>query len=238
MKKVITLFSFFLLLASVSFAQNVSLRVSGASTTPYTVTDLSGEFVVEHVFVVNKTTSMVNVMAKRVVDNILPGQGDFFCWDNCYDSTVNESYSAMSIAPLDSFGTFSLHFKPNNVVGQSTITMRFYVESKPTDFIEQTFSFNSVATAIDENLLNATLSAPAPNPTSFATNLSYKLPNGVAKAELKVMNALGQEVKNLSISEVAGTLNIATSELSNGIYTILLTNEGTIIGRRRLVVNQ
>jgi hypothetical protein len=237
MKKLVTLFSCVFALMSISFAQNVSLKITGASATPYLVTNLAGEFVVEHVHVVNKTTSMVNVMAKRVADNILPGQGDFFCWDNCYDSTVNESNSALPIMPLDSATSFSLHFKPNGISGQSSVTMRFYVETKPSDFVEQTFYFDAVATAIDENLLNATLSAPAPNPATFATNVAYKLPNGVSEATLKVMNSLGQEVKNMHINEVAGNLSVSTSELSNGIYTLLLMNEGNIIGRRRLVVN-
>ena len=115
--------------------------------------------------------------------------------------------------------------------------MRFYVETKPSDFIEQTFYFDALATAIDENLLSATLSAPVPNPATSATNLTYKLPNGVNSAVLRVVNSLGQEVKNIYINEVAGNLTVSTSELSGGVYSLMLMNEGNIIGRRRLVVN-
>lgn len=237
MKKLITFLSLVIALANISYAQGTSIEFIGQVPNPIVIMDLSSPMDLESYAIKNATNSPITVMAKRVVNNVQAGQGNFFCWDNCYDSTVSESYTPLTIPAMATNASFTLHFKANNVPGMATVTMRFYIESNPSDYMEQTFVFNCLATAIDENLLNAALAAPAPNPATYETNLSYKLPNGISSAELKVMNTLGQEIRNVSVNGVEGTLNVGTSELSNGVYTLVLMSEGKAIARRRLVVS-
>ena len=59
-----------------------------------------------------------------------------------------------------------------------------------------------------------------PNPATTWVAIDYTLPNGNAKAELSIFNAMGVKVKQVELDGNQGQKVLDLRELSNGVYTI------------------
>ncbi|MBK8444734.1 MAG: tail fiber domain-containing protein [Sphingobacteriales bacterium] len=67
-----------------------------------------------------------------------------------------------------------------------------------------------------------------PNPFNGETNIGYFLPSSTKNAQLRITNALGQEVKTVELSETGnGNVKISTRNLPKGtyIYELLINSE-------------
>ncbi|MEO0117368.1 MAG: T9SS type A sorting domain-containing protein, partial [candidate division WOR-3 bacterium] len=65
-----------------------------------------------------------------------------------------------------------------------------------------------------------------PNPAKRFIKINYSLPEG-EKARIKIYNALGRLVKDLSLQESGsgGFLRLGTSDFTNGVYILRLETE-------------
>jgi hypothetical protein len=66
-----------------------------------------------------------------------------------------------------------------------------------------------------------------PNPTSDFANLNITM-NNASKAEVKLVNMLGQTVRTMSVELTAGSNKVAmnVADLSAGLYSVVLTSNG------------
>ena len=66
-----------------------------------------------------------------------------------------------------------------------------------------------------------------PNPTSDVTNLNITM-NNASKAEIKLVNMLGQTVRTMSVELTAGANKVSmnVADLSAGLYSVVLTSNG------------
>lgn len=66
-----------------------------------------------------------------------------------------------------------------------------------------------------------------PNPTSDVTNLNITM-NKASKAEIKLVNMLGQTVRTMSVDLTAGANKVSmnVADLSAGLYSVVLTSNG------------
>jgi hypothetical protein len=66
-----------------------------------------------------------------------------------------------------------------------------------------------------------------PNPTSDVANLNITM-NNASKAEVKLVNMLGQTVRTMSVELTAGSNKVAmnVADLSAGLYSVVLTSNG------------
>ena len=61
-----------------------------------------------------------------------------------------------------------------------------------------------------------------PNPATTWVSIDYTLPNGNAKAELSIFNAMGVKVKQVELDGHQGQKVLDLRELANGVYTIAI----------------
>jgi hypothetical protein len=111
-------------------------------------------------------------------------------------------------------------FEPGNAVqGQHP--------AGPSDIIYEAFDATTLALGLGTTKkLDAAIVA-YPNPTSDVANFNITM-NNAAKAELKLVNILGQTVRTMSVELIAGankaSMNVA--DLNAGLYTMVLTSNG------------
>lgn len=111
-------------------------------------------------------------------------------------------------------------FEPGNAVqGQHA--------EGPSDIIYDSYDLTNFFVGVGSTKkLDAAIVA-FPNPTSDVANFSITL-NNATKAELKLVNVLGQTVRSMSADLVAGANNVSinVSDLNAGLYTLVLTSNG------------
>lgn len=81
----------------------------------------------------------------------------------------------------------------------------------------------------------AKLGQNAPNPFEGNTIIPYTIPNDVQKASILIHNINGQLIKSIAIQQFGeGTLELQTTNLSNGQYTYSLEVDGMIIATKKM----
>ena len=74
-----------------------------------------------------------------------------------------------------------------------------------------------------------------PNPFAERTTITYLIPTDATRAEIVFHNALGQQVKSVSIKDTgAGSLNVFAADLSTGIYTYTLVIDGNVVDSKKM----
>lgn len=187
--------------------------------------------------IINTTETTLKLNAQRLENNVFEGHGNFFCWDLCYDSTGEASYSNIELAANDTTGFAQyIVFRPNNITGYSEITMAF-TDSVSGTLIQRTFRFSvNGALSIDKDLAAKALSAPYPNPARDFVHLDYTLPNGYTDSQVEVYNLIGKKVRVELLQGTTGTLRMSTEEMNSGIYFAYLTHKGEKITSRKMVI--
>ncbi len=101
-----------------------------------------------------------------------------------------------------------------------------------------TTSFAQIITDVfNLNSKQGYLQPPVPNPSMYATNIKYYLPNTTKKAAISVTNNLGEIILQQNIEvEKYGSINLNIETLRSGIYLIHLITDIGVIGTRKLVV--
>lgn len=189
---------------------------------------------------VNITESDIQVQANRFQNNLQPGQGSFFCWDLCYDTVKNVADGPITIGAGDTteFGQY-LVLKPNNVEGFASVHMIFIDVNSglPVQRIYE-FQVGDATTSVTAlSPADAYLSDPYPNPSEGQSRLRYRLPQGVASAELQVLDLLGREIASMPLSQSVGETTVDLSQAQRGVYFLRLVAEGEALLSRKLSLN-
>ncbi|MDX2248188.1 MAG: T9SS type A sorting domain-containing protein [Bacteroidia bacterium] len=190
---------------------------------------------------INTTNDTVTVQADRLLNDMTPGHGSFFCWDLCYDSTGTSSVTPIDIYPADTtrFGQY-LILRPNGKPGISEVVMRFTNIANGEDFAEVTYKFNVGGVSGVEDLIDPrkALGLIYPNPASAEVFVPYELPLGVKNAQIVLYNLIGQKVKTQKLNGFSGISNLKTESLKSGIYFLYLNVDGRDITSRKIVISR
>ncbi|MEM6261774.1 MAG: T9SS type A sorting domain-containing protein [Bacteroidota bacterium] len=235
MKKYIYLFSILFLSASISTAQGI--EVEPESTGPIAF-DANVTEHVEYAKVYNRSAVDKIVQVERTVNNLSSGQSTYFCWDNCFSPSVSLSGN-LTVPANGSLDIFSVHFVPDGNADRAEITFVFTNVDNPGDRQEVTFVFdNNPSTSIDEfDAVNA-LRGPFPNPASDHFKLMYELPTGIMKAELKIYNLIGRQIRQLDVDGFEDEITVDANGMTPGVYFVYLTAEGKELTSRKLVISK
>ncbi len=95
-----------------------------------------------------------------------------------------------------------------------------------------TLTATSATHALQANSLNIKAS---PNPANAATSLEYSLPAS-GTIDLILTNTLGQTVRKLTGLSIAGTIQLETATLSEGLYHIAFYEKSHLLARKQLIV--
>ena len=232
--KIITLIISFAL--TVSFC-NAQLSYSSA-TTPFLSNDTSQMGAT--VTITNNSATAVDVKCERTIVYLAPGHGTNFCWDVCYDTTIDISVNALAVAAGDTAENFYGDYEANGIAGVSTIKYCFYNQQNSADSICYIAYFNASATSVESMVFGDEnkLSTAFPNPATGTTKITYSLKNDARSGKILVHNMLGALVKTIELKEKFATLEIPLAELQSCIYFYSMEVDSKTIATKKLVVTR
>lgn len=187
----------------------------------------------------NNTNSGINIEVIRDEITLIEGSVNYFCWDTCYESSVDTSLSMKYIPAGGSsiIGDFAAHYEINETIGISIIAYKFYNKSNPDEHILVFVEFDTYPTGVDDNLINNIwISEVYPNPASMFVNIDYDIPNDVEEASIKIVNMFGIVVKEQGLELGSNHKRMNISELSGGIYFYLLSVNGEMVTTKKLII--
>jgi len=173
------------------------------------------------------------VCAKHTIFQPL-GAGNHFCWGGfCYGTTTLVSPHTIDLLSGEGNSTsFEGDFDAFCEQGSALIQYCFYPLSGPADASCITITYNGSVTSVFDKKEDFGISDFYPNP---ANGLTYFTFNGT-KAQLKIIDILGNEVKVLQL-EQPGVKRIELTDMRKGIYfgKLVINNKVTTI--KKLIVN-
>ena len=234
MRKIIL---FILVIGQISFAVAQSLTVTGG-------TSFTGDLVTQidnHLDIKNTSTNSITVRCQKT-NLILPGAAEsYYCFaGNCYSASSTSPSSSAVLAPGQQFSfansdadAHSGYYDAYGAWGVAEVQYCFYDVNNPTDetCVIITYDCSGSMGINDFNDL-AKISEFYPNPANGLTHFTF---NGT-KAQLEIIDILGNEIKVLQLEE-SGIKKIDLTDMSKGIYfgKLVVNNKVTTI--KKLIVN-
>ena len=186
----------------------------------------------------NKAGFTVNVKVKKVEKNIISNSENYFCWKDCYVSSVYESPDALPINPNAENDSFKGTYSTTESVGQSTIMYVFFdANSKQKDSVYVTVNYKSTAPLgiSDEKQAKGDISISQNPGTNGELSINYSIqkPQG---ASIKLFNVLGKQVGEVAVKNDQGIIHFSTSNLQSGIYFYSLAAGSQIIKTKKVIL--
>lgn len=188
--------------------------------------------------VVNTSSQSVNVKVARKIISEVTGSENNFCWGiNCYPPNVSVSPDDVAIASNQTNNSFVADYTNNGYVGNTTIRYSFFKTTGSPDSVHATIQYRVTSpTGISKDqAANDMIGLPGPNPANEMTAIPYNLPAGTKNAKLRILNAIGGLVKEISL-EKQGAAIVITSNLPNGVYFYNLQVDGRPVSTKKLIV--
>lgn len=189
-----------------------------------------------HISVENTSISDLSVRVLRDNSLLMNGHQSYFCWAQCYDTTVSLSPDPLTI-PGRTTDTLSFHgyLYPLGNAGTSHVTYTFYDENNISDSAVATITYEVLSTGINEVENRGTLASASPNPANNLTSIGYSLPT-LNNGRLIISNMLGSTVKEFKLTNKQTLLFINTADIPSGVYIYSLMNNGKPVMTKRLVI--
>jgi len=233
MRKIIL---FILVLGQISFAVAQSLTVTGG-------TSFTGDLVTQianHLDIKNTSTNSLLVECQKTNLNVPLGGESFYCFaGNCYSASSTSPSSSAVLAPGQQLSfansdadAHSGYYDAYGASGVAEVQYCFYDVNDPSDqtCVIITYDCSGAMSINDFNEL-AKISEFYPNPANGLTHFTF---NGT-KAQLEIIDILGNEIKVLQLEE-PGVKKIDLTDMSKGIYfgKLVINNKVTTI--KKLIV--
>jgi hypothetical protein len=231
-----------LLLAIAACSLNAASAQSTTMQLPAYATTVSGHvdsILVGRVSVVNISNQSIDVKVSRKVISEVPGSENVFCWTQCYTPMVSVSPDVETIQAGATNSMFYGDYSANGFAGKTTIRYSFFrVNSAAPDSVHATIVYDASRTTGVKKAFDASnaLSLPSPNPANDMTTIGYTLPANARNSKIKLYNAIGGLVKEISLSDKQGALMLVTSGLPSGIYFYTLQVDNRSLTTKKLVV--
>ena len=233
MRKIIL---FILLLGQISFAVAQSLTVTGGTSfTGDLVTQISN-----HLDIKNTSANTITVECQKTNLNVPLGGESFYCFaGNCYSASSTAASSSAVLAPGQQFSfansdadAHSGYYDAYGASGIAEVQYCFYDVNDPSDQTCVIISYDcSGAMGINDFNELTKMSEFYPNPANGLTHFTF---NGT-KAQLKIIDILGNEVKVLQL-EGSGAKKIDLTDMSKGIYFGKLMINNRVATIKKLIV--
>jgi hypothetical protein len=235
MRKIIL---FILVLGQMSFAVAQSLVVTGGTSF---VGNLNTQ-ISHHLDVKNTSANTITVKCQKT-NLTLPLGGpaaSFYCFAGvCYSPSSTNPSSATVLTPGQQISfansdaaAHSGYYDAYGASGIAEVQYCFYDVNNPTDETCVTITYDcSSTTGINNFTEFSEISEFYPNPANGLTHFTF---NGT-KAQLKIIDILGNEVKILSLEE-PGIKRIDLTDMSKGIYFGKLVINNKVATIKKLIV--
>ena len=200
--------------------------------------------ITHHLDVKNISANSINVICQKTNITLPLGMptwaGSSYCFaGTCYPVSATNPSSAAVLAVGQEFSydnsdldAHSGYFSAGGVAGIATVKYCFYDENNPSDETCVTITYDcSETTAINDYQSLTKVGDFYPNPASEMVYFTF---NGNL-ATLKLIDILGNEVKEITLSE-EGIQKLDLSEMTKGIYfgNLIVNNE--VVSIKKLIV--
>ena len=140
--------------------------------------------------------------------------------------------------------TSNFTFKAINYNGLiSVLTAGFKELSEEMVALKQELADYKASDVNRKSLINSTsiptdyiLEQNIPNPYSDKTSVRYKLPNGITKASIVVLDLNGKFVKEYEINQNNGEQIISATDIGKGIFLYSLIDNGSIVITKKMII--
>lgn len=235
-------YSFLILCCFIVFAGAVKAQNSFVATNAY----VSGDplFMLQgHVTITNISASTKNVLVQRTVNNLVSGHDSYFCWFDCYGSSVSISPDHLEIPGGSSVNDFrgyldTYTLTQTSVPGISYNTYCFFDQANPGDSVCVDFVYDASTGLAEIPTDRNYISKPFPNPAVQNASFYVSTLKGSKNVSVKIFNTLGSEVKNVPLAESKGAVRINTSNLKPGLYFYSLWVNGKSSGSGKLMIGR
>lgn len=212
-----------------------------------TINSTTAESIVKaNIYFFNDTDVSLSVLVRKVEVDVIEGTINYFCWnDFCLEGNVYEVDNPIVLEPgeTSTYADFYADYWPMGIEGTSIIRYEFFSDRGDFDQVEVTVYYvigeeepNNVISYIDYS--SAEFKSIIPNPAKNNTELSYSLPLGINKANIRIHSITGKIMNDISISPDSSKFNLDTSALTRGMYMLSLVVDGVVVGTRKLIVNK
>ena len=235
MKKLLLLFTTLALVNIYMFAQDIALYdldLNNVNGTDIYIHELhNNEFVVD-LLVANSSANAIDVIFKKSYISLDAGITEYFCVGaTCFLPSSMES-GAMNVAAGGIHpDTCFAHFLPGASTIPSIIRYTIYNAANPEDSASVVVHFNDELSVREANDIVFEM---YPNPASEFINVDYKLNDG--NNLFTIYNMLGTEVKEIRLSDFAGSTFVNVSDLNSGVYFYSIRQEKDVLKTGRLVI--
>lgn len=188
-------------------------------------------------YIENRNLNDLAILVDRDISQMHPSHRTYYCWEQCYDTTVGLSPEP-KILPGSTIDSTSFHsyLYTFNTAGVSRVTYTFFDQNNPTDTALATITYDVLTSGIAAvEKSQYTLSNPSPNPANNMTSFSYTAPSSNSK--LVIRDLIGNIVSEHLMSGSKGVIMIPTAELKAGVYICSLVTSGSSISSSKLVVS-
>jgi len=229
----------------VGFSQSLSLSYEGNTLEPSATIIMDGiannnEMIID-IIVTNNAGAELLVKAKKVENSIVPGSENTFCWAGlCYPPWIFVSPGVDTIpsGASTNLGDFSGHYNPKSNIGESSISYVYWNDNNPNDSVMVTVIYSALVTGLENNeVTDFYISNPYPNPSKHFVKFDYEL-DQVSDASLRVYSLIGSLVKEISITQPSGTIQIETGLLQEGFYFYTLSSTGKELKTGRFIISR
>ena len=188
-----------------------------------------------HIDVTNNNAGSLSVKCQRTEFVIVPGSSNSFCWGgSCWPATMSLSPDPTVMAAGFKSSEFAGDYVANGNSGFSIIRYRFFDMNNIADSI-CFFAKYDATVGIKENN-PVVVSEVFPNPADNFAFINYNISSTFVKAELKVIDLLGNKVQMIPVLDNEGKIKINTESLNSGMYFYSMIIDGKSIFSRKLIV--
>jgi len=196
--------------------------------------------ITHYLAVKNISNATINVVCQKT-NLVMPAgipvwAGSNFCFGGtCYGLTYTQPSDIASLAAgqqtyVPDTSAYTGYYEADNVAGTAIVEYCFFDVNIPSDKTCVTITYNCGTTAIDD-YEKIEMSDFYPNPANGLTHFTF---NGT-KAQLKIIDILGNEVKTIEFAEM-GKQKIYLGDMTQGIYFGNLMVNDEVIAIKKLIV--
>ena len=188
--------------------------------------------------VFNNSAADKNVVMFRKLNYLAPLHESSFCWDLCYDPTVDTCGTSVVIPAGNFVSNAIADLQPNNSYGISRVTYCWYDAANPSDSVCLEF-FYDVTLGVNElaNAKSDFLSLPHPNPADANTVIAYRLSKSDADSKIVIYNVIGSKVQEIKLNAGESRIQLNTSVFKPGVYYYSLVSGSKAISTSKLIVS-
>lgn len=190
------------------------------------------------VWITNNSLTSKYIKVRKTPMSIVQGSDNYFCWGNCYDTSVYVSIDSIEMTSKETEKQFSGDYASNDNAGSTVIKYTFYDVANPSDNIYFFIEFIAGSgVGIKNGASEYNISNAFPNPSNGTFNISYNI-SGAKKARVEIINIIGSVVSSQEISTQSKSASLDISYLNNGVYFYNVIVDDVKIESKRLIIQR